>query len=1149
MNSTSMDNHRLYIYNYNDGTEDIKIGKTIHEDVEVRIKQHTRTAGMAYNLLHKDYGIRDDRTTFVDNDVHARLIAAGIKRANRPGKDWFVCPPETGIAAILAEKMNLPYLSEYTRYKRAKDILRPCQKDAMSKMSLAIASGRKNFLLNMKPRSGKILPALLGAKESGAKKILILTHMPAVAASWRKDCDEHIEFEGWNFYKASNNIQFIVGATTVVFMSFQDFADGLKDKHNFVHETNWDFVIYDESHIGCNDKTKEKLAKLKVNILTLHVSGTDYKALRSGNFDDSNTFNWSLVDEQEAKKNWDYNNGPNPYEDMATISVIALDASEQGKNDKKYDGRLNYLFATNKKDGDFVNKNDVKQFIYGFRDWSGYPYLKDDEPDHSLWFLPSVAACKAMAKILKKDAFFSHYKTIVAAGNEAGIGEDAFKRAREIITRSSGVKEKTITLTCGKLTIGVNFPEWNDILMLNDTESLARYVQASFRVQSPSPGKTECRVWDFSAARVARMYLDLAKEESKRKQTSVMVQIERVLGAIPFVRIVSGKTRDLNANDIFGLAVSCVSDVVLKNRFSQSIESNFGELAGMLSDDDIRHYLDRLNGKSSSTVNVATTIVDGQGKTNGLDPVAKQSALARAIDQSTPTNALNLAVYKEKLELFMSIRIPTFMYLSADDVSCIDDIINTTDTDLFELVFEGLKVNTFEKMMRPWNVNEPMVFFKKYIDEKQSIFNVLPKYSDSMVFTPPNLVKQLVDRIPHRLFSNRKATFYDAASANGTFLHEIYNRLFEGLKRAIPNEEERKQHILTKQLYWNPQNLVADRFTRKVLGSTVKNSISIDDLVKSKIMKFSVIIGNPPYQDPRSKGTKLWFEFVQKAIALTEDMLIFITPNSWFFDPTGSNMAPTINAMKTGSIVYADTIGPNEHFKVGEDIGYWVWKPEQGLPGKVRANWFGQDSVRDYNFDGEIPVINERTAIRLSVTEKVSSKIKDGNSIRRVGEHGMEWKGGGAGNDILRKETLASPTDEYPVEVRLSLGGKSNSTRYAKKGTTGAYGVVLNNSGFYFKEGQEDKYMPITSIPVAQNLFKIRCANEEEARNIKSYLTSKLYRCFVSVLISKYANDYALARLPYLGKDKYWTDQELYEYFDLSDDEIKFIEFNEHLAR
>ncbi|CAM6053905.1 unnamed protein product [Sphagnum tenellum] len=1147
MNSTSMNNHRLYVYNYDDGTEDIKIGKTKHEDVDARIKQYTRTAGMKYNLLHKDYGIRDDGTTFVDNDVHARLIASGIKRAKRPGRDWFVCSPETAVAAILAEKMRLPPQSRYTRDKRSVDILRPSQTDAIKKICSAVAYGHKKFLLDAKPRFGKTLVALLASATLEAKTILILTRKPAVGSSWQMDCDQYIDFSGWNFYRSSDDIRF-GGATAVVFVSFQDLADGLKSKHNFIHETKWDVVIVDESHHGDNENTSETLAKLNAGVV-LYVSGTPYKALQSGNFDNTNTFTWTLADEQQAKKKWDYSLGANPYESMPGITVIALDPPETDPVES-YDGRLNRLFSTTK-EGKFVNEDDVRRFIYGFRDWTGYPYLKS-EPKHALWCLCDVAACDALAEILRNDSFFKKFKINSSAGSKAGIGEAAFERTRDIIADY----DKTITLTCGKLTTGVTFPEWTDILMLNDTESLAWYVQASFRVQSPSPGKTECRVWDFSAARAARIYTDMAKKHSMTNQTSETVQLERLLEAMPFVRLAAGKTRELNSTDIYALSVSSLSDVALKNRFARSIESNLGKLSDMLSDDDIRHYLDRINGKSFSTPNIAGTIVDGPGKTNGLD--SKQTALALTPSQTpmidsgkTNEKSTDLAFYKykEKLELFMSIRIPTFMYLSDDDVSCIDDIINTTDTDLFELVFEGLKVNTFEKMMKPWNVNEPMVFFKKYIDEKQSIFNVLPKYSDSMVFTPPNLVKQLIDRIPHRLFSNPKATFYDAASANGAFLHEIYNRLFEGLKRAIPNEEERKQHILTKQLYWNPQNLVADRFTRKVLGSTVKNSISIDDLVKSKIMKFSVIIGNPPYQDPRSKGTKLWFEFVQKAIALTEDMLIFITPNSWFFDPTGSNMAPTINAMKTGSIVYADTIGPNEHFKVGEDIGYWVWKPEQGLPGKVRANWFGQDSVRDYNFDGEIPVINERTAIRLSVTEKVSSKIKDGNSIRRVGEHGMEWKGGGAGNDILRKETLASPTDEYPVEVRLSLGGKSNSTRYAKKGTTGAYGVVLNNSGFYFKEGQEDKYMPITSIPVAQNLFKIRCANEEEARNIKSYLTSKLYRCFVSVLISKYANDYALARLPYLGKDKYWTDQELYEYFDLSDDEIKFIEFNEHLAR
>ena len=46
---------------------------------------------------------------------------------------------------------------------------------------------------------------------------------------------------------------------------------------------------------------------------------------------------------------------------------------------------------------------------------------------HSFWFLPSVAACHAMANLLgqKQNSFYRDYRVMVAAGPGAGMGADA----------------------------------------------------------------------------------------------------------------------------------------------------------------------------------------------------------------------------------------------------------------------------------------------------------------------------------------------------------------------------------------------------------------------------------------------------------------------------------------------------------------------------------------------------------------------------------------------------------------------------------------------------------------------------------------------------------------------------------------------------
>lgn len=79
-------------------------------------------------------------------------------------------------------------------------------------------------------------------------------------------------------------------------------------------------------------------------------------------------------------------------------------------------------------------------------------------------------------------------------------------------------RSKTITLSCGKLTIGVTVKPWTGIFMLRNLSSPETYFQAAFRVQSPweilTDGgqkeivKKECYVFDFALDRALRQIAD-----------------------------------------------------------------------------------------------------------------------------------------------------------------------------------------------------------------------------------------------------------------------------------------------------------------------------------------------------------------------------------------------------------------------------------------------------------------------------------------------------------------------------------------------------------------------------------------------------------------------------------------------------------------
>jgi len=81
------------------------------------------------------------------------------------------------------------------------------------------------------------------------------------------------------------------------------------------------------------------------------------------------------------------------------------------------------------------------------------------------------------------------------------------------------------------------------------------------------------------------------------------------------------------------------------------------------------------------------------------------------------------------------------------------------------------------------------------------VLSCLANLSNDEVFTPPEVVNEMLDMLPQELFSNPDTTFLDPATKTGVFLREIAKRLIKGLEGQIPDLQERIDHIFHKQLY------------------------------------------------------------------------------------------------------------------------------------------------------------------------------------------------------------------------------------------------------------------------------------------------------------------------------------------------------------
>ena len=655
-------------------------------------------------------------------------------------------------------------------------------------------SGRTpKFLWNAKMRFGKTFASYELAKKMGFKRILILTFKPAVQTAWREDLMTHVDFEGWQFITRpttpgglSNDEQYKRADQSrpiVCFGSFQDFlgvnkeTGGIKANNEWVHTTNWDLVIFDEYHFGAwkdsakklfesdEDTYDEDLAKYDAGnaydetwlpITTtyyLYLSGTPFRALNSGEFIEEQIYNWTYSDEQRAKEEWKGDN--NPYAALPRMVMLTYKIPEsiqriakQGEFDE-FD--LNVFFSAEGKgkDAHFVFEDYVQKWLDLIR--GSYLETSVDELklgaqkppmpysdtrllnvlSHTLWFMPNVASCYAMANLLaqKQNSFYHDYKVNVCAGTQAGIGVAALEPVR----RSMGdpLESKTITLSCGKLTTGVTIKPWTGIFMLRNLSSPETYFQAAFRVQSPweitkDNGerqiiKQECYVFDFALDRALRQIsdyscrLNVAESNPEKK-------VGEFINFLPVLAYDGSAMRQVNAAEILDIAMAGTSATLLAKRWESALLVNVDNdtLARLLASDEAMDALMRIEGFRSLNADIETII----NKSNAVKKAKKESEKLTPKEKKELTEAekeykSKRKMIQEKLIKFAT-RVPVFMYLTDYREYSLQDVITQLEPDLFKKV-TGLDVKDFELLvsLNVFNealMNDAVYKFKRYED-------------------------------------------------------------------------------------------------------------------------------------------------------------------------------------------------------------------------------------------------------------------------------------------------------------------------------------------------------------------------------------------------------------------------------------------------
>ena len=580
----------------------------------------------------------------------------------------------------------------------------------------------------------------------------------------------------------------------------RDKSGNIKAKNTWLHATNWDVVVFDEYHFGAwrenakelfegEDEAEAKketaaeynpaledfneeldvLGEKEIDFLPittkayLYLSGTPFRALATGEFIEEQIFNWTDTDEQREKQRWEeaHPNTWSPYAALPEMRLLTyqmpdelLAIAKQGEFDE-FD--LNEFFAADgsRVTAEFQHKNEVQKWLdiirgaymatqvdnlklgakkppFPYSDVRLLPYMK-----HSLWFLPSVASCHAMASLLaeKQNVFFHDYKVLTVAGPAAGVGLSALPPVRDAI--GNGHDSKTITLTCGKLTTGVTIPAWSSILMLRNLNSPETYFQAAFRVQSPwsikNPNgdnpieeeilKPACFVFDFAPTRALRQIADYGaglSPEALNSEDAVMELVE----FLPVLAYDGSYMTQVDAGQILDYALAGTSATLLARKWESALLVNVDNdsLRKILASPQALEAVMKIEGFRALGHDVFETVINkseavrAAKKEKGEDITSKEKL---ELSQEEKEYKSKRKQIQEKLIKFAA-RIPAFMYLTDFRENTLRDVITKIEPDLFKSV-TGLTVEDFDLLVslnvfNSAHMNQAVFAFRRYED-------------------------------------------------------------------------------------------------------------------------------------------------------------------------------------------------------------------------------------------------------------------------------------------------------------------------------------------------------------------------------------------------------------------------------------------------
>lgn len=325
-------------------------------------------------------------------------------------------------------------------------------------------------------------------------------------------------------------------------------------------------------------------------------------------------------------------------------------------------------------------------------------------------------------------------------------------------------------------------------------------------------------------------------------------------------------------------------------------------------------------------------------------------------------------------------------------------------------------------------------------------------------------------------------------------------------------------------------------------------------------MKFDVIIGNPPYQlsdgGAQASASPLYHLFVQQAQKLNPRYLSMIIPARWYaggkgLDAFRDQMMDDIHLKELHDFPNTDDCFPGVNIRGG--VCYFLWARDYD-------NRTGLTNVVTHDKDNQVSMLRKlryedlsifiRNGYSLKILEKVNA-ICNGDTLMK---HVSPRKPFGLSTDFAR--TSAFHSSAFGLRSPIACYGKGLQVGYVERSEIPAHQEWIdewkimtsraNNIGTELNDDNLNAFVCAPGYACTESYLLIGAdlhLNQESCKNLAAYLRTKFARfCHGLAKASQDATAKTYRFVPMQDFTEQWTDEKLYNKYNLTEEEIAFIE-------